>query len=90
MNTVQIVEFHTSGVKAEYDIFGGVDIKIDDFVYVHINYDYRYTSNAERANLANHILAYLGGEKEPSKWVSPIFTAQPVNKSPDDSDALQI
>lgn len=38
---------------------GGVDIMIGDWVYVHINYDYRHTCNASRAALANEIVELL-------------------------------
>jgi len=44
-----------NGVTLEYDLFGGVNIKIEDFVYVHINYDHRYTHNAARKKLAERI-----------------------------------
>lgn len=48
------------GIDVGYDIFGGVDIRIGgDFVYVHINYDHRYTNNASRKLLADQIVGLL-------------------------------
>lgn len=48
------------GIEVGYDMVGGVDIRLGgDFVYVHINYDYRYTDNASRANLADRIVGLL-------------------------------
>ena len=46
-------------ITSVYDYKGGVDIKIGDFVYVHINYDYRYTDNASRAILASKIVEMI-------------------------------
>lgn len=46
-------------VSTYHDGKGGIDIKIDDWVYVHINYDYQYTDNASRAWLAREIVALL-------------------------------
>lgn len=46
-------------VTLRYDKSGGVDVLIGDWVYVHINYDYRYTDNARRAALAKKIVALL-------------------------------
>ena len=46
-------------ITSVYDDKGGVDIKIGDFVYVHINYDYRYTDNASRAILASKIVEMI-------------------------------
>lgn len=54
----QIV-IHEPTVKLRYDKCGGVDVMLDDFVYVHINYDYRYTCNASRTALANKIVELL-------------------------------
>lgn len=59
---LQIVEMITPAVTIENDLFGGVAIKIDDFVYVQVNYDHRYTCNASRRDLVNYIVAYLTGE----------------------------
>ena len=48
------------GVEVGYDLFGGVDIRLGgEFVYVHINYDYRYTDNASRRWLAEQIVGLL-------------------------------
>ena len=38
---------------------GSIDILIDDFVYVTVNYSYEYTNNALRAQLADEIVALL-------------------------------
>lgn len=46
-------------VTLRYDQRGGVDVMLDDWVYVHINYDYRFTDNASRASLANEIVRIL-------------------------------
>ena len=49
-------------IEVGYDMFGGVDIRLGgDFVYVHINYDYRYTHNSARRALADNIVELLGG-----------------------------
>ena len=48
------------GLEVGYDMFGGVDIRLGgEFVYVHINYDYRYTHNAARKSLADNIVRLL-------------------------------
>ena len=55
------------GIDVGYDIFGGVDIRIGgDFVYVHINYDHRYTDNASRKLLADQIVGLLTAQPAPS------------------------
>ena len=46
-------------LRMRHDDCGGIDIMLDDFVYVHVNYDYRYTSNGARLHLANQIAALL-------------------------------
>lgn len=38
---------------------GGMDVRIGDWTYVHINYDYRHTDNASRAWLAKQIAALI-------------------------------
>ena len=48
------------GLEVGYDMMGGVDIRLGgDFVYVHINYDYRYTHNSARKALADNIVRLL-------------------------------
>jgi len=48
------------GIEVGYDFLGGVDIRLGgEFVYVHINYDYRYTHNAARKALADQIVGLL-------------------------------
>lgn len=50
------------GVEIGYDLFGGADIRLGgEFVYVHINYDYRYTHNSARMVLAEQIAGILSG-----------------------------
>ncbi|CAN7480217.1 hypothetical protein LJR074_003244 [Acidovorax sp. LjRoot74] len=50
------------GVEIGYDLFGGADIRLGgEFVYVHINYDWRYTHNAARMVLAEQIAGILSG-----------------------------
>lgn len=58
MKTLEI-PIHEPTVTLKHDKCGGVDVMLDDWVYVHINYDYRYTSNAMRQWLADHILNLL-------------------------------
>ena len=62
VQTLKIVELKPVGLSMEYRMDGGIDIKLDDFVYVSVNYDYRYTHNATRTKLAEHIVKYLKGE----------------------------
>jgi hypothetical protein len=64
LEVIKIVDYTPPNLTINYDMFGGVDIKLDDFVYVHINYDYRYTDNFSRAELANKIAKLLGGESK--------------------------
>jgi len=52
-------------IKARYNNDGAVDILIGEWVYVKINYDYRYTSNAHRTVLAQKIISILKGETNP-------------------------
>jgi hypothetical protein len=60
---VQIVDIRAPAISLVYDFFGGVDIKCDDFVFVHINYDYRYTCNSHRTWLAEEIKKLLEGNQ---------------------------
>lgn len=60
LQTVQIVSIHQPKVVAEYNLWGGVDIKIDDFTFAQIHYDHRYTDNAHRKAAADCILEFLG------------------------------
>jgi hypothetical protein len=54
------------GIEVGYDFFGGVDIRLGgEFVYVHINYDPRYTHNAARTQLADKIVGLLTGNTTP-------------------------
>lgn len=60
---VKAVSVHAPKVSLEYRPDGGVDIKLDDWVYVSVNYDYRYTNNAMRHALAEKIAHILTGAK---------------------------
>lgn len=53
------IELNPVELTMEYRCDGGVDIKLDDFVYVSVHYDYRYTDNASRARLAEYIVKRL-------------------------------
>jgi hypothetical protein len=72
MNTipeVKIVEILPTKIWKDYDMFGGVTIKMqhqgmEPFDFVKINYDYAYTSNAHRSWLADEIIKLLGGTNE--------------------------
>jgi hypothetical protein len=62
-----VVQFQQAapGIEVGYDLMGGVDIRLGgDFVYVHINYDWRYTDNASRKALADDIVGLLSGRDE--------------------------
>ena len=55
-----------NGIEVGYDFFGGVDIRLGgEFVYVHINYDPRYTDNAARTQLTDKIVGLLTGNTAP-------------------------
>jgi hypothetical protein len=59
------IEFKTvgEGIEVGFNLWGGVDIRLGgEFVYVHINYDHRYTSNAARAKLADDIVRLMSGK----------------------------
>jgi hypothetical protein len=59
-----------NGIEVGYDFFGGVDIRLGgEFVYVHINYDPRYTHNAARTQLADKIVGLLTGNTAPPQRV---------------------
>lgn len=60
IETVRIVEMIEPKIVAEYNMWGGVDIKIDEFTFVQIHYDYRYTSNSHRKAMADQVLRWLG------------------------------
>ncbi len=63
-------EWAADGIEIGHDMFGGVDIRLDgEFVYVHINYDYRYTDNATLQRLAEQIVGILTGSQPPREWV---------------------
>lgn len=58
------------GIELGYDVFGGVDIRLGgDFIYVHINYDSRFTDNASRQRLAEQIVGLL--THPPTQPVAP-------------------
>ena len=66
MEEVKLVEILPTRIWKEYDMFGGVAIKMqhqgeEEFTIAQVNYDWRYTSNAHRTWLANEIVKLLGG-----------------------------
>lgn len=66
------------GIEVRYDLFGGVDIRLGgEFVYVHINYDYRYTNNSARAHLADQIVGLLTGKDDApvAQQAEPIYVS---------------
>lgn len=70
-------------ITLESDIFGGISIKLDDFVFVKVNYDHRYTDNAHRLMVAEAIgrmLGWDGGERPASQAINSVF--QPETVSP--------
>lgn len=69
VNEAEIVHIFPTRVWKEYDMFGGVAIKMqhegcDEFTIAQINYDWRYTSNAHRTWLADEIIKLLGGQSD--------------------------
>lgn len=65
------------GIEVGYDMFGGVDIRLGgEFVYVHINYDYRYTHNAARKKLADNIVRLLA-----EGWPSAPVERKPLSRT---------
>lgn len=60
---VQVVSIHRPVLSMRPRAMdGGIDIMLDDFVYVSVNYDYRYTDNATRHALAEKIVSILQGK----------------------------
>lgn len=55
----------SDSVTLRYNNDGSVDVLVGDWVYVHVNYDYRYTDNANRAWLANEIKRLLTTQPTP-------------------------
>lgn len=50
------------GIELGYDFLGGIDIRLGgEFVYVHVNYDYKYTDNSGRTRLAENIVKLICG-----------------------------
>ena len=67
------------GIEVGYDLFGGVDIRLGgEFVYVHINYNYKYTDNATRTHLANSIVELLTNKPQ-REWVG--LTDEEIDKT---------
>ena len=67
METVKLVKVLPIKIWAEKDMFGTVNIKLQheglaEFVFLQINYDYRYTDNAHQHELTQRILALLGAD----------------------------
>jgi hypothetical protein len=68
VNEVEIVELLPTKIWWDKDMFGTVSIKMqhqgtDEFVFIQMAYDYRYTSNAHQAHIADRIVAMLKGEQ---------------------------
>lgn len=62
VDPVKIVSMHHPQLSIKYDPMSATTvIALDDFAYVHIHYDYRYTDNASIRALADHIVSYLKG-----------------------------
>lgn len=63
-----------SGITIEKDVFGTVHIKLGDFDYIQIQYQYPYTDNASQNALAKRIAELLTRpaqtEQQPVAWVS--------------------
>lgn len=59
---VKIVSEHRPVLSLRSRVMdGGIDIMLDNFVYVSVNYDYRYTNNALRQVLAENIALLISG-----------------------------
>lgn len=56
---VQIYEGREPEVTWRHSGKGGIDVLVEDWVYVNINYDYRYTDNASRLRLAKDIVELI-------------------------------
>jgi len=67
-------ELPQSGVTIEKDMFGTVHIKMGDFDYIQIQYQYPYTDNASQNVLAKRIAELLTrpaqAEQQPFGWVT--------------------
>jgi hypothetical protein len=66
---VKIVEILPTRIWKEYDMMGGVVIKMqhegeEEFTIAQINYDWRYTSNSHRTWLADEIMKLLGAPND--------------------------
>jgi endo-alpha-1,4-polygalactosaminidase (GH114 family) len=62
--TVEIESLHTPKVTVRHIGFcGSMGVFVDDFMYVEVNYDYRYTCNSARAELAEKIAEYVRGNQ---------------------------
>lgn len=82
-------------VSTHHDGKGGIDIKIDEWVYVHINYNYRYTDNAHRAWLAREIVSLLNRPDDNNlpitrEWLASIgFKPVPSDMGPNYADHME-
>lgn len=66
--TAEIVEILPTKVWAEKDFFGTVHIKIqheglEEFDFIQIQYDHRYTSNSHQEKMTKEILKLMGVEE---------------------------
>lgn len=55
----RVVVLHEPKVSIRHAEAGAMEVMIDDWVYVRINYDYRYTDNASRMWLAKEVQKLL-------------------------------
>jgi hypothetical protein len=67
INKAEIVKIFPTKIWAEKDIMGTVHIKMqhegcEEFDFIQMQYDYRYTSNKHQAILTKEILELLGVE----------------------------
>ena len=79
------------GVEIGYDLFGGADIRLGgEFVYVHINYDWKYTHNAACMVLAEQIAGILSGSlvTHPSTPEGTVGVWQDIATAPKDGTRI--
>ena len=67
INKAEIVKIFPTKIWADKDIMGTVHVKMqhegcEEFDFIQMQYDYRYTSNGHQATLTKEILKLLGVE----------------------------
>lgn len=55
----RLVILHEPKISVRHAEAGAVEVMLDDWPYVRINYDYRYTDNASRMWLAKEVARLL-------------------------------